>query len=106
MSIHNLEPGIKYRIDVNPAIIGFNHIIHHTVLGSLATGIENPVINGKRYTYIFSITDLNDALIPGENIVYLNQNNFTATMEGGKRKRRVKRKKTRKLKHSFPFYNY
>ncbi len=52
MSIHNLEPGIRYRIEVNPSIIGYNEIEHHTVFGRLATGVTNPVIHGKRYMFL------------------------------------------------------
>jgi hypothetical protein len=100
MSIHNLEPGIRYRIEVNPPIIGYNEIEHHTVFGRLATGIgvPNPISHGKRYTYVFDIADLNGLLIPGENRVFLNQNEFTATIEGGKRKKSKRKKRTRKIK--------
>ena len=94
MSIHNLEVGIRYRIHVIPPIVGYDGIQHHEVFGELVNAIiENPIIIGSRYIYIFQITDLHHNLIPGEQFVYLNQNNFTAVIEGGKK---LKKRKTRR----------
>jgi hypothetical protein len=96
MSIHNLEFGIIYRIHVNPPIVGYDGIQHHEVLGELVNNaLENPFLQGNTYIYRFFITDVHHNLIPGEAVSYLNQNNFTAVMEGGKRKKKRKTKRRR-----------